>query len=103
MRLVLMYDVYPCILMSVINFYYLQLDYQEMEKIKSLWGKINKTVDGWDTPESAKDAVNMLLSNFGFKITGRKGNKAPKFPAKKAGSNCKNYIQEDQERWLQMR
>ena len=51
--------------------------------------RMNKIVDGKDTPGSAKDAGNALLSHFGFKSTGRKGKKGPKFPVKKAGRTCK--------------
>ena len=50
---------------------------------------MNKIVDVWDTPGSAKDAENALLSHFGFNSTGRKGNKGPKFPLKNSGRPCK--------------
>ena len=49
-------------------------------------GIMNKIVYGRDTPGSAKDAGNVLLSYFGFKSIWSKG---LKFPVKKAGSPYK--------------
>ena len=35
-----------------------------------------------------KDTGNAVLSNFGFKTTGSKGNKVPKFPVNNSGRTC---------------
>ena len=40
-------------------------------------GRTNRIVYRWDNPGSANDEGNALLSNFGFKSTGRKGLKFP--------------------------
>ena len=52
-------------------------------------GRTNKIADGKDTPGLTKDAGNALLSHFGFKIKGGKGDKVPKFPVKESGRPCK--------------
>ena len=53
-----------------------------------MW-RMNKIVDGWDTPGSANETSNSLLSYFGFKSTGGKGKKELKFPVKTPGRPCK--------------